>query len=233
MNVLCVLQFYHRHNNMVDMLSRICLESRISEVVVLDNNPDVAAILLPAESRFEKVSYIKSLMPKVCMHRLEFLYNMGADYLNKFDRILIIDDDVILDRMQVSTLLDACKDLPREVGVGVCGEDIVDRGDGRKLELRYSYIDDKVDVLNQVYALTPYHILELLPNNLISVIGKVSFSELHIDDIASTFSKSHKNVVKKLGYIKTCPTYCAPGIAVHKASTFNVARKAFIDRLPL
>ena len=191
-------------------------------MIVSNNNPDVdLTAWLPARPRVELLQ-----QPRHARSGLRFLIAARTDA----DHFVSVDDDLFVTAEQIDRLLAHLADEPGVPHGGPWGQRLVRMPNGRIAWRGPLYPDQRVDVLNRMYAFTREHARRFVA--LAARLGEPDPATMGpIDDVVLSHCGATRPLAHDLGPWEDCPSSHDADIAIWRQPGFVEARNAAIGRL--
>ena len=219
--ITVIILNYKRPHNMQPIVRSVLRCSFVKKLIVCNNDP-LSRIEEWISASDKRVVLLNNSRNGGTIARFEIASKEDGTYF------LAIDDDIFLYPEQIRTLF---RHLLKDPSVphGVYGQRLV--GHDQFVDAIHG-IEERIDILNRVYAFTKTHVVELF--RLLSVIGiqDKEWGDLTKgDDMVLSFTGETMPICHDVGEILDCPSEGIPGIAVWKERDFVDYRRNLLTKL--
>lgn len=214
-----ILLSYKRPGNIKGIVDVLLGLSRVSKVVISNNNPEINLVEWLSESILgsDKVDLLQQVSAKDCAYRFELAKEYSADY----DNFICPDDDIFLSVRQYELLMDAyLKDRSRVYGVR--GQLLMHAESGPFLHSGLSEVNSFLDVLNCLYVFSNQHVNRYF--QLVKQLGWADDGLRFVDDVLISLASSLPPRCLNVGELSFCDTQDHEDIATWQSSGFASRR---------
>ncbi len=214
-----ILLSYKRPGNIDKILSSVVLCDFVDEIIISNNNPEVALerYLHVSDPRIRVINQPQRRYPSV---RLELSRETSSPY------IIAIDDDLFPSPKQLRTLFEA---LLADPGVphGFAGH-VYPETPPRECRTRFGN-NSAVEALIWIFAYTREHADNYF--RLLERMGQINSELRYNEDVPLSFAGTGPARIHAVGRVWCCPSSCEEGVATFREGGFHEHRAALVGTL--